>query len=194
MPVREWMYRPTFLDLGTSWRWVVSFTPRPLNPRGKKPGTLWIWGWVSPRVGLDDMENWKFLLPSELERRPLGRTARSQSLYRLSYPGSSLISSRPINQLLHKKPVFCIRLIARYWSPSSAKGGQFSGQRERRTWQSCTTIKQRRKLSTQKYRYACNLITESHCVMDEEGSSHVRKCHISLIKCGYPPHLIRQCT
>jgi hypothetical protein len=26
---------PYFLDLGTSWRWVVSFTPRPLYPRGK---------------------------------------------------------------------------------------------------------------------------------------------------------------
>jgi hypothetical protein len=24
---------PHFLDLGTSWRWVVSFTPRPLYPR-----------------------------------------------------------------------------------------------------------------------------------------------------------------
>jgi hypothetical protein len=29
---------PRFLDLGTSWRWVVNFTPRPLYPRGKRPG------------------------------------------------------------------------------------------------------------------------------------------------------------
>jgi hypothetical protein len=28
---------PHFLDLGTSWRWVVNFTPRPLYPRGKSP-------------------------------------------------------------------------------------------------------------------------------------------------------------
>jgi hypothetical protein len=28
---------PHFLDLGTSWRWVVNFTPRPLHPRGKSP-------------------------------------------------------------------------------------------------------------------------------------------------------------
>jgi hypothetical protein len=28
---------PHFLDLGTSWRWVVSFTPRPLYPWGKSP-------------------------------------------------------------------------------------------------------------------------------------------------------------
>jgi hypothetical protein len=31
----EWMYRYFFLDLGTSWRWAVSFIPRPLYPRGK---------------------------------------------------------------------------------------------------------------------------------------------------------------
>jgi hypothetical protein len=28
---------PHFLDLGTSWRWVVNFTPRPLYPQGKSP-------------------------------------------------------------------------------------------------------------------------------------------------------------
>jgi hypothetical protein len=28
---------PCFLDLGTSWRWVVSFTPWPLYSRGKSP-------------------------------------------------------------------------------------------------------------------------------------------------------------
>jgi hypothetical protein len=28
---------PRFLDVGTSWRWVVSFIPRPLYPRGKSP-------------------------------------------------------------------------------------------------------------------------------------------------------------
>jgi hypothetical protein len=28
---------PHFFHLGTSWRWVVNFTPRPLYPRGKSP-------------------------------------------------------------------------------------------------------------------------------------------------------------
>jgi hypothetical protein len=28
---------PHFPDLGISWRWVVSFMPRPLYPRGKSP-------------------------------------------------------------------------------------------------------------------------------------------------------------
>jgi hypothetical protein len=52
------------------------------------PGTHWIGGWVDPRGGLDDLENRKFLTLQGLELRPLSRPARSQSLYRLRYPGS----------------------------------------------------------------------------------------------------------
>jgi hypothetical protein len=43
---------------------------------------------VDHRAGLDDVEKRKFLNLPGLELRPLGRPARSQSLYRLSYPGS----------------------------------------------------------------------------------------------------------
>jgi hypothetical protein len=35
---------------------VVSFTPLPLYPRERTPGTHFIGGWVDPRAGLDDME------------------------------------------------------------------------------------------------------------------------------------------
>jgi hypothetical protein len=71
---------PRFLDLGTSWRWMVRFTPGLLYPRGKSPGTHWVGGWVA---GLDDMEKRKFLtLPG------LDCPARSQSVYRLRHPGS----------------------------------------------------------------------------------------------------------
>jgi hypothetical protein len=35
---------PHFLDLGTSWRWVVNFTPRPLYSQGKTSEPVWtIW-------------------------------------------------------------------------------------------------------------------------------------------------------
>jgi hypothetical protein len=34
-------------------RWVVSFTPRPLYPWERVPGTHWIGGWVGPRTVLD---------------------------------------------------------------------------------------------------------------------------------------------
>jgi hypothetical protein len=58
MPLRrmgEWRYGST-TDLGTKCRWLVSFTPRPLYPRGKSPGTHWIGILVYPTVGLNVME------------------------------------------------------------------------------------------------------------------------------------------
>jgi hypothetical protein len=44
---------------------------------------------MDTRAGLDDLENRKFLTLLGFELRPLRRPARSQSLYRLRYPGSS---------------------------------------------------------------------------------------------------------
>jgi hypothetical protein len=44
---------------------------------------------VDPRAGLDDVEKRKFLTLAGLELRSPGRPARSQSLYRLRYPGFS---------------------------------------------------------------------------------------------------------
>jgi hypothetical protein len=59
-------------------------------PPGKEPlDTHWIGGWVGPRTGLDDVERRKILSLPGLGLRPLGRPSRSQSLQRLSYPGSS---------------------------------------------------------------------------------------------------------
>jgi hypothetical protein len=56
------------------------------------PGTQWIGGWVDPRASLADLEKRKFLTLPGLELRPLSRQARSQSLYRLRYPGSYTVS------------------------------------------------------------------------------------------------------
>jgi hypothetical protein len=44
---------PRILNHGTSWRWVVSFMPRPLYPRGKSPQYPLV-GWLGgSRAGLD---------------------------------------------------------------------------------------------------------------------------------------------
>jgi hypothetical protein len=43
---------------------------------------------VGPRTCLDDVEKIKLLTLQGLKLRPLRRPARSQSLYRLRYPGS----------------------------------------------------------------------------------------------------------
>jgi hypothetical protein len=63
--------------------WSVS-RPGRFTPGERAPGTHWVGGWVGPRAGLDDVEKRKFLTLPRLELRPLGRPARSQSLYRLS--------------------------------------------------------------------------------------------------------------
>jgi hypothetical protein len=54
-----------------------------LPPEKAPPGSHWIGDWVDPRAGLEDVEKRKFLTLPGLELRPFGRTARSQSLYRL---------------------------------------------------------------------------------------------------------------
>jgi hypothetical protein len=45
---------------------------------------------VDPIVGLDDLEKRKFFTLPGLELRPVSRPARSQPLYRLRYPDSSI--------------------------------------------------------------------------------------------------------
>jgi len=60
------------------------YAPAALYP-GERPGTHFTGGWVGPRAGLDGQ---KISSPLELE---LDRPARSQSLYRLSYPAHLLV-------------------------------------------------------------------------------------------------------
>jgi hypothetical protein len=47
------------------------------------PATHCVGSWVGSRIGLNDVEKRKFLTLPELELRPVGRPARSQSLYRI---------------------------------------------------------------------------------------------------------------
>jgi hypothetical protein len=85
----EWLYRSTFFLTSAlvGGKWSAS-RPGRFTPGERVPGTRWIGGRVGSRAGLDDMEKGKFLTLTGLELRSFGRPARSQSLYRLSYPGS----------------------------------------------------------------------------------------------------------
>jgi hypothetical protein len=76
--------------------WSASHSGR-LTPRERAPGTHCIGG--DPRAGLDDVEKRKILTPPGLELRPFSRPARSQSLYRLRYPGSNF-NKRYANKLI----------------------------------------------------------------------------------------------
>ena len=69
-------------DLGARWGWMVITTPRPFYPR-KGPGACCTGGWVGPRADLDGCGKSH---PPTWIRFPY-RPARSESLYRLSYPG-----------------------------------------------------------------------------------------------------------
>jgi hypothetical protein len=60
--------------------WPASHPGR-FTPGERAHGTHWIGGWVALRAGLDDVEKRKFLTLPGHEPRPLGRQARSQSLY-----------------------------------------------------------------------------------------------------------------
>jgi hypothetical protein len=79
----------SFFDLGTRWRWVVSFAPRPLNPQGKSP-----WypldrrlGGPQSRSGRGGEEKNSQSLPGMEPKNP-DRPARSPALYRLSCNGN----------------------------------------------------------------------------------------------------------
>jgi len=82
-----------FLDHGTRREWGVSVTPRPLFTPGKDPVPIVQEAGWSPGPLWTGADN---LVPTGI--RSPGRTARSQSLYRLSYPAPSLdgVPSKPV--------------------------------------------------------------------------------------------------
>ena len=85
--------------------WVVNATPRLLYPR-ERSGTHCEGGWVGPRAGLDGCG----------KSRPTGirspdRPARSQSLYRLRYPGPkslpltfNILHTHPFSNIISDRP------------------------------------------------------------------------------------------
>jgi hypothetical protein len=80
---------PYFLDLGISWRWVVSFTRLPPGKQSPVPIGQEA-GWAPEQV----WTTWRSensCPPPGLEHWALGRPARSQSLYWLLYHGSAII-------------------------------------------------------------------------------------------------------
>ena len=50
---------PFIINLGSRWKWVVNFTPRPLYSLGNKPRTRWMEEWMEDRAGVDVLEKRK---------------------------------------------------------------------------------------------------------------------------------------
>jgi hypothetical protein len=87
--VWEWRYSSTFLELGTRWRWVISFTPQQLYSWGKSHRYPFYrrLGGSQNRCGCRRDEgnmHWR-------ESKP-DRPACSPSLYRLSYLHSLILT------------------------------------------------------------------------------------------------------
>jgi hypothetical protein len=100
--------------IGGEW-----WTSRPgrFTPGERVLGTHCIRGCMDLRAGLGYIEKWKFLPPPGLELRFLGRPARSQSLYRLHYPGSPLIAfSMKISRL---SKCYQGTFLSQYWIPQT---------------------------------------------------------------------------
>jgi hypothetical protein len=80
---------PHILDLGTRWRWVVSFTPWSLYPQGRNLRYPLDRRLGEPQSQCGHTVEGKNSQPSlGIEPQISYRPARSQSLYRLSYRGS----------------------------------------------------------------------------------------------------------
>jgi hypothetical protein len=81
---------PCILDLGTSWRWVVSFKHQPLYPRRNSPRQPLDRRLGGPRTALDDAVKIRISPLPALKLRTFGRLYHSQPLHRLCYPSSAM--------------------------------------------------------------------------------------------------------
>jgi hypothetical protein len=76
----KWRYSSSFLDLGTRWRRVVSFTPLPLYPRKKSPRYP-----LDRRLGGLQSRSGRCGEEKNLALQGIEPEPSSPSLYRLSY-------------------------------------------------------------------------------------------------------------
>ena len=79
----------SFFNLGTRRGWVVNTTPRPLYPRDRDPVLIVQEAGWAPGPVATGAEN---LAPTAI--RSPDRPARSESLYRLRYPGPPITEAR----------------------------------------------------------------------------------------------------
>jgi hypothetical protein len=105
----EWRYSSTILDLSVRWRWLVSFTPQPLYPRGN-----------SPRYSLDrnlgEPQSRSGLSFPYQESNPGSSVIKpvALSLYRLSCSCSS-VAGRALNRLLIDTAAVTTEPVLRSW-------------------------------------------------------------------------------
>jgi hypothetical protein len=82
---------PRILDLGTRWRWVVSFTPRPLYPKGRSSRYP-----LDRRMGGPQSRSGREKFPAPTGTRTPDHPARSPALYRWAITALSNIKQEVI--------------------------------------------------------------------------------------------------
>jgi hypothetical protein len=97
---------PHFLDLSTSWRWVVNFTPRPLYPQGKGPRYPLDRRLGGPQSRSGRFGEVKILTPTGI------RTPTPRSSYTLVL--TSLMTCNMNKDCLMLLPLFVIRTMVNY--------------------------------------------------------------------------------
>jgi hypothetical protein len=75
------VYIHVFLSSALVTREWSASRPCRFTPEEGTTGVHWIGCWMGPTAGLDNVEKRKFFTLSGPELRPIGRPARSQSLY-----------------------------------------------------------------------------------------------------------------
>jgi hypothetical protein len=81
-------------DLRARWRWVVSFTPRPLYPRERAPGIHWVAGWVGTTADLDARARRK--IPSPYRNSKPRSSSPYPELYHWAIPAANVWGSGSI--------------------------------------------------------------------------------------------------
>jgi hypothetical protein len=107
---------PCILELGTRWRWMVSFTRRPPYPQGKSP---WYQldrrlGGLQNRSGCGDEK-----FPAPAGTRNPGHPARSLALYRWAIPALLLLDFLVVSAGESETVCYRIQFVLQSYANSS---------------------------------------------------------------------------
>jgi hypothetical protein len=123
-PIREWKYSSVIIDLGTRWRWVVSFTPRPLYPWGNSPTCPLYRRLDGPQNRSGSYEEEKNLAPAGNRTPTLQIVARRYTDWDIQFHMKQLHTLRwEKNEFLNLKtgvsyifPLFWVHLAMKYYN------------------------------------------------------------------------------
>jgi hypothetical protein len=91
---------PRILNLGATWRWVVSFMSWLLYIQVLAPGTHWMGGWEGPRAVLDAVWKGEMKLNSVADTRSFGVLLLTHLLYDDQVRTQTVVRSNGVQNVL----------------------------------------------------------------------------------------------